>query len=82
MLLLDDNAHDPDPRRAIINCVPKDRVAECVSKIDELAHAQDNNLHDEMVEQYGQVKHFLSAVLRDLHFCAATSEEHTLVATH
>jgi hypothetical protein len=35
-----------------------------------------------MVEQYGRVKRFLSAMLRDLHFQAAPAEELTLSAIH
>lgn len=35
-----------------------------------------------MVEQYGRVKRFLSAMLRDLHFQAAPAGEHTLSAIH
>ena len=81
-LLLDDNADDPDLRRVIFNCVPKNRLAESVSKVNELARPQNNNFHDEMVEQYGRVKRFLPAVLRDLHFQAAPAGEHTLAAIH
>jgi len=81
-LLLDDNANDPDLRRVIFSCVPKNRLAESVSKVNELARPQDNNFHDEMVEQYGRVKRFLPAVLRDLHFRAASAGEHTLAAIH
>lgn len=81
-LLLDDNADDPNLRRAIFSCVPKNRLAESVSKVNELARPQNNNFHDEMVEQYGRVKRFLPALLRDLHFRAAPAGEHTLAAIH
>ncbi len=81
-LLLDDNADDPDLRRVIFNCVPKNRQAESVSKVNEIARPQNNNFHDKMVEQYGRVKRFLPAVLRDLHFQAAPAGEYTLAAIH
>src|SRR5690606_26255831 len=81
-LLLDDNADDPDLRRAIFSCVPKSRLAESVSKVNELARPQNNNFHDEMVEQYGRVKRFLPAVLRDLHFRAEPAGEDILAAIH
>jgi hypothetical protein len=55
----------------IFNSIPKSRLAESVCKVNELARPQNNNFHDEMVEQYGRVKRFLPAVLRDLHFQAA-----------
>ncbi len=81
-LLLDDNADDPDLRQAIFNCIPKNRLAESVSKVNELAGPQDNNFHDEMVEQYGRVKRFLPAILSYLHFRAVPAGEHTLAAIH
>ncbi|MEK8774408.1 hypothetical protein P2R69_23450, partial [Escherichia coli] len=46
------------------------------------ARPQDTHFQDEMVEQYGRVKRFLSAMLRDLHFQAAPAGEHTLSAIH
>jgi len=81
-LLLGDNADDIELRQAIFNCVPKNRLAESVSKVNELACPQDNNLHDEMVAQYGRVKRFLPAVLRDLHFRSVPAGENTLAAIH
>lgn len=81
-LLLDDNTDVPDLRQVIFKCVPKNRLAESVSKVNELARPQNNNFHDEMVEQYGRVKRFLPAVLRDLHFRAAPAGEHVLAAIH
>lgn len=44
--------------------------------------ARDTNFQDEMVEQYGRVRRFLPALLRDLHFRAAPDGEHTLAAIH
>lgn len=81
-LLLDDLADDAELRQAIFSCIPKNRLVESVSKVNELARPQNNNFHDEMVEQYGRVKRFLPAVLRDLHFRAAPAGEHTLTAIH
>ncbi|HHU6767072.1 TPA: Tn3 family transposase [Klebsiella pneumoniae] len=81
-LLLDEQADDAELREAIFNSIPKSRLAESVSKVNELARPQNNNFHDEMVEQYGRVKRFLPAVLRDLHFQAAPAGEHTLSAIH
>lgn len=81
-LLLDDNTDVPDLRQVIFKCVPQNRLAESVSKVNELARPQNNNFHDEMVEQYGRGKRFLPAVLRDLHFRAAPAGEHVLAAIH
>ncbi|HEM8081452.1 TPA: DUF4158 domain-containing protein, partial [Enterobacter roggenkampii] len=79
-LLLDEQADDAELRETIFNSIPKSRLAESVCKVNELARPQNNNFHDEMVEQYGRVKRFLPAVLRDLHFQAAPAGEHTLSA--
>ncbi|HGM6668107.1 TPA: Tn3 family transposase [Serratia marcescens] len=81
-LLLDERADDAELREIIFISIPKSRLAESVSKVNELARPQNNNFHDEMVEQYGRVKRFLPAVLRDLHFQAAPAGEHTLSAIH
>nr|AWF77820.1 Mobile element protein [Enterobacter cloacae] len=81
-LLLDEQADDAELRETIFNSIPKSRLAESVCKVNELARPQNNNFHDEMVEQYGRVKRFLPAVLRDLHFQAAPAGEHTLSAIH
>ena len=80
LLLLEDPADDAELRKTIFSSVPKSRLAESISKVNELARPQNNNFHDEMVEQYGRVKRFLPAVLRDLHFRAAPAGEHTLAA--
>lgn len=81
-MLLDEQADDAELRETIFSSIPKSRLAESVSKVNELARSQNNNFHDEMVEQYGRVKRFLPAVLRDLHFQAAPAGEHTLSAIH
>jgi hypothetical protein len=69
-------------RQAIFRRIPKDKLAESVGKVNELARPQDTQFQDEMVEQYGRVKRFLSAMLRDLHFQAAPAGELTLSAIH
>jgi hypothetical protein len=77
-LLLDEQADDAELRETIFNSIPKSRLAESVSKVNELARPQNNNFHDEMVEQYGRVKRFLPAVLRDLHFQAASQRTYAV----
>ena len=69
-------------RQTIFSHVPKNRLAESVGKVNELARPQDTNFQDEMVEQYGRVKRFLPAMLRDLHFQYAPAGENTLSAIH
>ncbi|WP_414454190.1 hypothetical protein, partial [Enterobacter kobei] len=48
-LLLDEQADDAELRETIFNSIPKSRLAESVSKVNELARPQNNNFHDEMV---------------------------------
>lgn len=81
-LLLDDKMDDAALRQTIFSHVPKNRLAESVGKVNELARPQDTNFQDEMVEQYGRVKRFLPAMLRDLHFQSAPAGENTLSAIH
>lgn len=82
LLLLDDQVDAAELKKTIFSSVPKSRLAESVSMVNELARPQNNNFHDEMVEQYGRVKRFLPAVLRDLHFRAVPAGEYTLAAIH
>lgn len=51
-LLLDVQADDAELRETIFSSIPKSRLAESVSKVNELARPQNNNFHDEMVDQY------------------------------
>lgn len=81
-LLLDENTDDEALRKTIFSSVPVARLAESVDKVNELARPQDTSFQDEMVEQYGRVKRFLPALLRDLHFQAVPGGEHTLAALH
>ena len=81
-LLLDENTDESALRKTIFKSVPVARIAESVDKVNELARPHNTNFQDEMVEQYGRVKRFLPALLRDLHFCAAPDGEHTLAAVH
>ncbi|VTN19939.1 transposase [Klebsiella pneumoniae] len=81
-LLLDEDTADDLLRKTIFSSVSVARLAESVEKVNELARPQDTNFQDEMVEQYGRVRRFLPALLRDLHFRAAPDGEHTLAAIH
>lgn len=79
-LLLDEVTDDAHLRKSIFSCVPKERLAESVKMVNELARPADNNFQDEMIEQYGRVRRFLPRVLRELTFRAAPAGEHTLAA--
>ncbi|WP_077138935.1 hypothetical protein [Klebsiella variicola] len=47
-LLLAEQADDAELRETIFSSIPKSRLAESVSKVNELARPQNNNFHDEM----------------------------------
>lgn len=81
-LLLDENTDETALRTTIFKIVPPAKMTESVDKVNELARPHNTNFQDEMVEQYGRVKRFLPALLRDLHFHAAPDGEHTLAAIH
>lgn len=79
-LLLDEVTDDSHLRKSIFSCISKERLAESVKMVNELARPADNNFQDEMIEQYGRVRRFLPRVLRELTFLAAPAGEHTLAA--
>jgi hypothetical protein len=68
-LLLDEVTDDSHLRKSIFSCISKERLAESVKMVNELARPADNNFQDEMIEQYGRVRRFLPRVLRELTFC-------------
>ncbi|MBR8851010.1 hypothetical protein J0X08_05164 (plasmid) [Klebsiella variicola] len=76
------NTDETALRTTIFKIVPPAKMTESVDKVNELARPHNTNFQDEMVEQYGRVKRFLPALLRDLHFHAAPDGEHTLAAIH
>ncbi|HBQ4057457.1 Tn3 family transposase [Klebsiella pneumoniae] len=81
-LLLDENTDETALRKTIFKIVPPAKMTESVDKVNELARPHNTNFQYEMVEQYGRVKRFLPALLRDLHFHAAPDGGHTLAAIH
>lgn len=58
-------------RDAIFTRLPREKLAESITTVNELARPYDDNFHDEMVEQYGRIRLFLPKLLNDLEFRAA-----------
>jgi len=70
-LILREETHEEQLREAIFAQISRERLAESIALIHELARPSDNNFHDEMVEQYGRVRRFLPHLLNDIAFQAS-----------
>ena len=79
-LILNESMQDELLRSAIFAKMPREKLAESIATVHELARAYDNNFQDEMVEQYGRVRRFLPKLLCDIEFKAATAGKATLEA--
>ncbi len=79
-LILNENMQDELLRSAIFARMPREKLAESIATVHELARPYDNNFQDEMVEQYGRVRRFLAKLLCDIEFKAAPAGEATLEA--
>lgn len=79
-LILNENMQDEQLRSEILAKIPRDRLAESIATVYELARPYDDNFQDEMVEQYGRVRRFLPKLLCDIEFKAAPAGKATLEA--
>jgi hypothetical protein len=80
ILILNEDNQDSQLRAAIFARISRDKLAESVALINELARPADDNFHDEIVEQYGRVRRFLPSLLHNIAFKAAPAGEVTLSA--
>jgi len=78
--ILNDSMQDVALRPAIFAQISREKLAESIVTVHELARSYDNNFQDEMVEQYGRVRRFLPKLLRDIEFVAAPEGKATLEA--
>lgn len=70
-LVLNEEMSDDQLREAIYACVPKDQLKQFIATVNEIARPPEGHFHEEMVEQYGRVKLFLSTLLNNICFeCA------------
>lgn len=79
-LILNESMDDDMLREAIFTRLPREKLAESIATVNELARPYDDNFHDEMVEQYGRIRLFLPKLLNDLEFRAAPAGKATLEA--
>lgn len=77
-LLLDDNLDDESLCPSVFAKFSREKLAQSISTVHELVRPYDDNFHEEMVEQYGQVQRFLPKLLRDIEFSTAPVRDKTL----
>ena len=79
-MILNEETQDNRLREVIFSRLPKEKLAETVLAVNDLARPSGDNYHDEMVEQYGRVRRFLPKLLSDIEFKAAPAGQNTLAA--
>ena len=79
-LVLSDETQDDRLREAIFALIPKEKLAESIAAVNDIARPSDDKFHDEMVEQYGRVRRFLPNLLNSIVFKAAPAGKITLEA--
>ena len=79
-LLLNENTQDEQLRSAIFAKIPREKLAQSIATVNELARPYDDNFQDEMIEQYGRIRRFLPKLLKDIEFKAAPAGKATLDA--
>jgi TnpA family transposase len=79
-LIMKEETQDYRLRETIFARIPREKLAETIATVNDLARPSDDNFHDEMVEQYGRVRRFLPKLLNDIVFKAAPAGKITLEA--
>jgi len=69
--VLDDTVPDEGLRKMIFATIPREKMAESVKIVNDLARPPDDDFHDELVEQYGRVRRFLPHLMNHIEFKAA-----------
>jgi TnpA family transposase len=82
VLILNDETHDDQLRKTIFARIPRERLAQSIAAINDLARLPDDKFHEEMMEQYGRIRRFLPRLLNDIVFKAAPAGKITLDAFH
>lgn len=79
-LVLNEGMQDELLKSTIFARMSREKLAESIATVYELARPYGDNFHDEMVEQYGRVRRFLPKLLYDIEFKAAPAGKATLEA--
>lgn len=78
--LLKEETPDESIRAEVFSHIPRQKLADIIALVREIARPSDDNFHDEMVEQYGRVRRFLPRLLNTVKFSAAPAGSTTLNA--
>ncbi len=81
-LILNMDMRNDHLRAVIFAKIPRDKLAESIETVNDLARPYDDNFHDEMVDQYGRVRRFLTKLLNNIEFKAAPAGKATVEAFH
>ncbi|MCJ7601819.1 MAG: Tn3 family transposase [Desulfobulbaceae bacterium] len=79
-LLLNDETQGDRLREVIFTMISKEKLAESIAAVNDLARPSDDKFLQEMVEQYGRVRRFLPNLLSSIVFKAAPAGKITLGA--
>jgi hypothetical protein len=79
-LILDEETESDTLRSIIFEQTPKEKLAEFVETVNNLARPSSDKFHKEMVDQYGKVRRFLPHLLNNVVFKAAPAGESTMDA--
>lgn len=78
--ILSEETRDDQLRETIFAKISREKLAESIKKVNDLARPSDDNFQSEMVAQYGRVRRFLPKLLSDVTFKAAPAGKLTLKA--
>ncbi|CDL58620.1 transposase [Klebsiella pneumoniae] len=78
--MLKEETPDESIRAEVFSYIPRQKLAEIITLVREIARPSDDNFHDEMVEQYGRVRRFLPHLLNTVKFSSAPAGVTTLNA--
>ncbi len=79
-VILSEDTEDDQIRKTIFARIPREKLAQSIAAVNELARQPDDKFHEEMMEQYGRVRRFFPRLLNDIVFKAAPSGKATLEA--
>lgn len=79
-LILSDDTKDLNLREAIFARLPKEKLAQSIAWVKDIARPPSNHFYDEMVEQYGRIHRVLPRLLKDISIGAAPAGQVTMDA--
>lgn len=79
-VLLDPNCEDKSVRDAVFQRIPKDKLAQAVVKVEEVARPPEDDYYPELLERWGHIRRFLPTLLRTIEFQATIAGQPILKA--